>query len=235
MNFPPSRWLKDKRIRALSPEQRGGLADLLAMWPLPDVVEAAGDTELMSLARELMSEVEALSAKRRIAGMAARKMRHVEDETRHESKQPERQLKQGSVIVDMFNKEQEVSQPEERITPAPQTRPRNLMFDAVAEVCRLEPKVSGPRIAKELKLLSKLTPPATVDEISVYRRWWYEVRCAGMHHIQPPSLHCIAHNFSLMRDWVAAGCKIPKTNRNVFVDTSAGAKDWSKERVDSAL
>jgi len=54
--------------------------------------------------------------------------------------------------------------------PTPKPRPRDLMFDMVAEVCVMEPKLVGPRIAKASHALKKAG--YTSDQVLAFRDYW---------------------------------------------------------------
>ena len=68
------------------------------------------------------------------------------------------------------------------IKPAPKSdrrapnkpRPRNLLFDAVAEVTQSDPVVTGPHVAKVAALLAKAEPPYTPAEVADFGRRFAE-------------------------------------------------------------
>jgi hypothetical protein len=64
--------------------------------------------------------------------------------------------------------------------------PRNPMFDALADVCHLDPKVMGSRIGKTSAKLGDYQP----DDVRRWYSpggWWYAVRCKGLAAAPPPS------------------------------------------------
>lgn len=53
-------------------------------------------------------------------------------------------------------------------------RPRDLLFDAIAEVCNVDPATAGPSIAKVESALKKSTPPYTPEEVKAFGAKWWE-------------------------------------------------------------
>lgn len=53
-------------------------------------------------------------------------------------------------------------------------RPRDLLFDAIAEVTHTDPATAGPSIAKVKVTLEKATPPYTPDEVFKFGSSWPE-------------------------------------------------------------
>jgi hypothetical protein len=54
-------------------------------------------------------------------------------------------------------------------------RPRNPMFDALAEVTGADPHVNGGQIGKVSALLSKASPPYSPDEVREFAKRWREL------------------------------------------------------------
>lgn len=52
-------------------------------------------------------------------------------------------------------------------------RPRDLLFDAIVEVCNVDPATAGSSIAKVESALKKSIPPYTPDEVRAFGvKWW---------------------------------------------------------------
>lgn len=59
----------------------------------------------------------------------------------------------------------------------PKPRPRDLLFDSIAEVCGVDPKIGGSFIAKAANLLRQGEPPYTPDEVRLF---------ASVYHLEFP-------------------------------------------------
>ena len=85
--------------------------------------------------------------------------------------------------------------PSDRTQPTTKPRPRDELFDAVAEVTASDPKVSGSYIGRVCKLLRTADPPYTPDEV---RRWAELVRRQWSHE-GPPTLGMIEKHIGRVR------------------------------------
>lgn len=75
---------------------------------------------------------------------------------------------------------------EGQIVKAPsKPRPRDLMFDMVAEVCVMEPKLVGPRIAKASHALKKAG--YTSDQVLAFRDYWQRTSYQYKKDKKPPT------------------------------------------------
>lgn len=75
---------------------------------------------------------------------------------------------------------------EGQIVKAPsKPRPRDLMFDMVAEVCVMEPKLVGPRIAKASHALKKAG--YTSDQVLAFRDYWQRTSYQYKQSKKPPT------------------------------------------------
>jgi hypothetical protein len=52
------------------------------------------------------------------------------------------------------------------------TRPRDELFDAISEVCKVDPATAGASIGKVKSALLKARPPYTPEEVRAFGDWW---------------------------------------------------------------
>ncbi len=76
-------------------------------------------------------------------------------------------------------------------------KPRDLLFDAISEVCQVDPATTGASIGKVKKALLKADPPYTPDEVRAFSRWhnsdqWRKDK-------GPPSLWALKEKIGLVR------------------------------------
>lgn len=58
-------------------------------------------------------------------------------------------------------------------SPAEAVRERDLLFDEIARVCKLDPATAGSSIAKVKQALVKAKPPYTPEDVGLFERWWW--------------------------------------------------------------
>ncbi len=79
-------------------------------------------------------------------------------------------------------------------------RPRNLLFDAVAEVSGLDPSTAGGRIGTAAAALAKADPPYTPAEVREFgQRFWQLCSWAADNKRTRPTPHEIAGHIGLIR------------------------------------
>lgn len=72
--------------------------------------------------------------------------------------------------------------------PRPEkARPRNELFDAIAEVCALDPATAGGMIGKVAASLAGADPPYTADDVRHFARRFHEL-CTWAVRDTPPRL-----------------------------------------------
>lgn len=74
-------------------------------------------------------------------------------------------------------------------------RPRDLLFDAIAEVCRVDPATAGSSIAKVESALKKATPPYTPEEVKAFGVKWWEWK----ERTDPPSIWKLKEQIGTVR------------------------------------
>lgn len=75
-------------------------------------------------------------------------------------------------------------------------RPRDLLFDAIAEVCRVDPATAGSSIAKVESALKKSTPPYTPEEVREFGVKWWEWK----ERTEPPSIWKLKEQIGTVRN-----------------------------------
>jgi hypothetical protein len=78
-------------------------------------------------------------------------------------------------------------------------RERNPLFDALVDVCQLNPATDGARYGKAIKALLALPEPPTPDEIRTKFPPYWSDRCSGTGFSGPPSPEKVASLFSIAR------------------------------------
>lgn len=74
-------------------------------------------------------------------------------------------------------------------------RPRDLLFDAIVEVCNVDPATAGSSIAKVESALKKSTPPYTPDEVRAFGIKWWEWK----ERTDPPSIWKLKEQIGTVR------------------------------------
>lgn len=79
-------------------------------------------------------------------------------------------------------------------------QPRNLLFDAVAEVSGMDPATAGGRIGTAQALMAKAEPPYSPDEVREFgRQFWQLCPWAAEKNRTRPTPHEIATHIGLLR------------------------------------
>jgi len=74
-------------------------------------------------------------------------------------------------------------------------RPHDPLFDAIAEVCQVDPATAGSSIGKVRGQLLKATPPYTADEVRAFGMWWW----AGGYRKRPPRVWDLQEQIGVVR------------------------------------
>lgn len=88
-----------------------------------------------------------------------------------------------------------------RPAPGKKERPRDALFDALAEVCQADPKASASYIAKVAKALRSAEPPYTPEEVRLLA-----VILARRGFQSPLSLGTVEKHIG----WVRSGPQVPR-------------------------
>lgn len=89
----------------------------------------------------------------------------------------------------------EVKKEVKRVAGEKPARPRDELFDALAEVCQVDPDTSAPSISKVKNVLLKAKPPYSPDEVRAFgKRWW-----SWPERTEPPSLWNLQEKIGKMR------------------------------------
>lgn len=75
-------------------------------------------------------------------------------------------------------------------------RERDLLFDAIVEVCRMDPAAQGGVIGSCKKTLLKYNPPATPDEVRLFGRVYEKKHPMAV----VPTWNVLANQFAIVRD-----------------------------------
>jgi len=88
-------------------------------------------------------------------------------------------------------KEKRVRRPKAPSSP----RQPDPLFDAIAEVCHVDPATAGSSIGKVRAQLLKATPPYTADEVRAFGTWWW----SGGYRKRPPRVWDLQEQIGVVR------------------------------------
>lgn len=75
------------------------------------------------------------------------------------------------------------------------SRPRDFLFDAIAEVCQIDPTMNGSKIGKIKQSLLKANPPFTPEEVKAFGALWW----SWDQRAQPPTVWQLADQINKVR------------------------------------
>ena len=107
------------------------------------------------------------------------------------------------------------------------SRPRDELFDAVAEVTGAAPKASASHVAKVCKLLRAESPPFTPEEVRRFGR-----ECCGWLKGEKPSLGYLEKNIGKVRGLPATVPKAPAGNEWTVEMERAHQAQMERERAE---
>lgn len=88
-------------------------------------------------------------------------------------------------------------------------RPRDELFDAIAETCKVDPATTGSSIAKVRQTLLRAKPPYTPAEVRLFGQWWWGKD--GMRK-RPPTVWALQEQIGVVRT-EEAGKLVPRDPR----------------------
>lgn len=74
--------------------------------------------------------------------------------------------------------------------------PRDVLFDAIAEVCQVDPATAGASVGKVKAKLSKAEPPYTPSEVKAFGAWWW----SGGFRKRPPRIWDLQEQIGIVRN-----------------------------------
>lgn len=82
------------------------------------------------------------------------------------------------------------------LRPNGRTRPRDALFDAIAEVCQVDPATAGSSVGKVKAKLCKAEPPYTPAEVKSFGVWWW----SGGFRKRPPRIWDLQEQIGVVRN-----------------------------------